>query len=144
MLVKDMGFWNAVIEWALGKKPTNDQTRPTPVYEATAEAAEEVHQVWDYLRFHENTQAFHIVSVLGFEEWVDLKEIQRRIKDLFGIEYQNDRSLYPYLKTLTDTGLLDFNDAGGKRRWKKRELWIALKQKKKTKEAVPAEAVASN
>lgn len=90
--------------------------------------AEEIHSIWDYLVFAEHTQAAHIASVIGFEEWVDMKEIRRRIKELFGAEYQNDRSLYPYIKTLSDAGLLETTNIGGSRKWRKKELIIKIGQ----------------
>lgn len=97
--------------------------------------SEEVHSIWDYLEFAENSQAFHLVGVAGFEEWTDMEEIKRRIVEIYKIEYKNDRSLYPYIKTLTDTGLFETTSAGGRRKWRKRDLVIKLKGSIK-KEAV--------
>jgi len=91
------------------------------------EKHEEIHSVWDYLKFKENTQAFHLSSVLGFEEWVDMQEIRRRIKGVFGAEYKNERSLYPYLKTLDDIGLIESTNVGGKRQWRKKDILIKKK-----------------
>ncbi len=107
----------------------------TVVYEALP-GQEEVHTLWDYLEFQDNTQASHVVKVLGFEEWIDMEEIRRRIRELFGISYENDRSLYPYIKTLVDVGLLEINNVGGKRKWRKRELLVRLKAKKKLEETI--------
>ncbi|MBN2067133.1 MAG: hypothetical protein JW744_01555 [Candidatus Diapherotrites archaeon] len=90
--------------------------------------AEEIHSVWDYLKFKENTQAFHLSSVLGFEEWVDMQEIRRRVKEIFNVEYKNERSLYPYLKTMDDIGLMESTNVGGKRQWRKRDIIIKRKE----------------
>lgn len=84
----------------------------------------EIHSIWDYLRVRENTQAFHLTAVVGFEERVGMEEIRRRVKEVFGVEYKNARSLYPYLKTLGDLGLVESTDAGGKRQWRKKDIII--------------------
>ncbi len=78
--------------------------------------------VWNYLTFKEGSQAHHITKVLDFEEWIPMEEILRRVNELFGIQYQNERSLYPYLKTLVDAGLLEASMQGGKMRWRKKNL----------------------
>ncbi len=84
--------------------------------------------VWDHLTFKEGTQAHHITRVLDYEEWVGMEEVLRRVNELFGITYQNERSLYPYLKTLVDAGLLEANMVGGKMRWRKKNLIISVKE----------------
>ena len=84
--------------------------------------------LWDYLKFREGTQAHHITQATDFEEWPPMEEILRRVKELFGIEYQNERSLYPYLKTLVDSGLLDASVVGGKMRWKKKSLLVTVNE----------------
>ncbi|PIN85700.1 MAG: hypothetical protein COV47_00865 [Candidatus Diapherotrites archaeon CG11_big_fil_rev_8_21_14_0_20_37_9] len=99
------------------------------IYENKTEI-EEIHSVWDYLKFQENTQAFHIISVIGFEEWVSMEEILRRIKELFGMDYKNMRSLYPYIKTLVDCGIIETSNVGGKKRWRKKDILIKIKTKK--------------
>lgn len=63
-----------------------------------------------------------------------MKEILRRIKELFSIEYQNEKSLYPYLKSLTDIGLFETSDVGGTRKWRKREILVRLIDEKKEQE----------
>lgn len=78
--------------------------------------------VWSYLKFKEGSQAHHITKVLDFEEWIAMEEILRRVNELFGVQYQNERSLYPYLKTLVDSGLLEASMLGGKMRWRKKNL----------------------
>lgn len=85
-----------------------------------------IEDLWNYIDPSKNTQAHHIISVIGFDEWVDMEEIRRRIKSMFFIEYKNEKSLYPYIKTLTDIGLLENTSVGGKRKWKKREIVIKL------------------
>ena len=85
-----------------------------------------VANVWDYLKFKEDTQAYHISQVLAFDEWTSMEEILRRVKELFQVEYKNERSLYPYLKTLVDSGLLEVNVTGGKMRWRKKSLMISI------------------
>lgn len=95
---------------------------------------EEIHSIWDYLKITENTQAAHILSVVGFEEWITMEEILRRIKEIFGVDYKNKRSLYPHVKTLVDIGLLETISVGDKKKWRKREVLIKLKSKKTEKE----------
>lgn len=91
---------------------------------------EEFHSIWNFLEIKENTQAFHLKEVIGFEEWVDMEEIRRRILELFGIEYKNARSLYPHLKTLVDLGLFETTDVGGRRKWRKKDWFLKIKAKK--------------
>ena len=92
--------------------------------------------IWDVLKCNEHTQAYHLVSVIPYDEWVDMDEIRRRIWDLFQIEYKNDRSLYPYLKTMVDLGLIETSNIGGKRKWRKKDLLIKIEKKKKEKEEI--------
>lgn len=114
-------------EWA---KEEGEDT----IYGAGAETAdaqegiesEELHSIWDHLAFKENTQADHLQGAIGFEEWVEMEEIRRRVAELFGARYKNDRSLYPYIKTLVDAGLFETTSAGGRRRWRKKDLLIRL------------------
>lgn len=80
--------------------------------------------LWDYLKFIDNTQAYHLKGVIGFEEWVDMEEIRRRVVELYRVDYKNDRSLYPYIKTLVDCGLFETTTAGGRRKWRRKELII--------------------
>ena len=97
-------------------------------YEETLE--KNVYSLWDFVAFQEHTQAFHLTNVIGFEEWVDMEEIRRRIKEIFSVEYQNERSLYPYIKTLVDIGFLETINIGGRRKWRKRELLIEVTEVK--------------
>ncbi|MBT4870264.1 MAG: hypothetical protein HON47_01685 [Candidatus Diapherotrites archaeon] len=96
----------------------------------------EIASIWDYLEFNENTQAAHLASVIRYDEWVSMDEIRRRIWDLFQIDYKNERSLYPYLKTMVDLGLIETSNIGGKRKWRKRDLLIKIKDKKKEVEEI--------
>jgi hypothetical protein len=89
-----------------------------------------VDDLWNYIDPMKNTQAYHIISVVGFEEWVDMQTIKDRVKQMFFIEYKNEKSLYPYIKTLVDIGLLETNAVGGKRQWKKREILISIKKER--------------
>ena len=125
------------------KKLLNKEEKKTILYEFE-ESKEPEHfvSIWDYLPFRENTQASHLSKVIGFEEWVSMKEIFRRIKELFGIEYKNDKSLYPYLKTLTDIGLFETNDVGGQRKWRKKEIIIKVKLTEKEEELEETKAFA--
>jgi hypothetical protein len=92
---------------------------------------EEIHSIWDYLSFRDNSQAYFISKIVGFEEWVGMDEILRRIEEIFQIKFKNERSLYPYIKTLVDVGLFEANSAGGKMKWRKKEVLIKITRKKK-------------
>lgn len=100
---------------------------------------EEIHSVWDYIKFIEQSQAHHICSVLGFEEWITMEEILRRVKEIFRVEYKNERSLYPYIKTLVDCGFLETTAFGGKMKWRKKEILIKIKTNEKTEYEKTAE-----
>jgi len=107
-------------------------TEPKKSIHNTPEELEEVvvDDLWNYIDPMKNTQAYHIISVVGFEEWADMQTIKDRVKQMFFIEYKNEKSLYPYIKTLVDIGLLETNAVGGKRQWKKREILINIKKEK--------------
>jgi DNA mismatch repair ATPase MutL len=75
--------------------------------------------IWDVLNIKENTQAEHLLSVIPSDEWINMDDIKKRINLEFNIEYKNSKSLYPYLKTLTDINLIKVNNTGRKRSWKK-------------------------
>jgi hypothetical protein len=96
----------------------------------------EIISIWDSIKCNEHTQAYHLVSVIPFDEWIDMFEIKRRIWDLFQIEYKNDRSLYPYLKTMVDLGLIETSNIGGKRKWRKKDLLIKSKKKEEEKVSI--------
>ncbi|HPM85564.1 MAG: hypothetical protein PHY04_02360 [Candidatus ainarchaeum sp.] len=115
------------------KQKTNP--KPTQNQEVSNNKKEfEVRSIWDFLQFNEHTQAFHLASVIRFDEWVTMDEVRRRIFDLFQVDYENERSLYPYLKTMVDVGLIESNNIGGKRKWRKKDLLIKLEKKKKEEE----------
>jgi Cdc6-like AAA superfamily ATPase len=113
----------------IGKWAEEDQ-KPTigKLKQSAGETASEVQSVWDYLSFKENTQALHLSSTIGFEEWVEMPEVRRRIRELYNMDYKNERSLYPYVKTLVDSGLIESTDIGGKRKWRKKPMLLKLKQ----------------
>ncbi len=90
----------------------------------------EILSIWDFLKCNEYTQAYHLVTVIPYDEWIDMIEIRQRILTLFQIEYKNDRSLYPYLKTMVDLGLIETNNIGGKRKWRKKDLLIKIEKEK--------------
>jgi len=114
------------------------KTYSSPETPTTPQESKEVSvlSIWDILKFNEHTQAFHLVSVIRFDEWVIMDEIRRRIFELFQIDYQNERSLYPYLKTLVDIGLIETSNIGGKRKWRKKDLLVKIEQKKEEKEEI--------
>ena len=126
------GLFKRADDWS-----TQDNEKVYEVKELDEESSiDEIHSVWDYLKFRPHTQAFHLSSALGFDEWVDMNEIRRRIKELFGVEYKNERSLYPYLKTLTDIGLMENSSIGGRMQWRKRDLLVKVDKKQDGKKAV--------
>jgi len=105
----------------------------TKIYsDITEEKESTIHSMWDFLSFTENTQAFHLVNVIGFEEWVNMEEIRRRVKEIFSVEYKNEKSLYPYLKTLTDVNLFESSNIGGRRKWRKKDLLFELETEKES------------
>lgn len=122
--------FNRVDQWS--QKPEDDSIY---LEQQAAEEAQALLSVWDILRFRDNTQAYHLNGVLGFDEWVDMEEIRRRINEIFGVEYKNFRSLYPYLKTLVDLGLMETTSAGGRRKWRKVALLVSVKENETKKEA---------
>ena len=75
---------------------------------------------FEFNNFFKDFEKF--IGKLDFEEWITMEEILRRVNELFGIQYQNERSLYPYLKTLVDAGMLEASMLGGKMRWRKKNL----------------------
>lgn len=92
----------------------------------------EINTIWDIIKIKENTQAEHILKTIPSDKWVDIDEIRQRIKIEFNIEYANDKSLYPYIKTLTDISLLKTNNTGKKRSWKKNIILIDKRNKIET------------
>ena len=119
---------------ALQKLQDNKLTDISEKKESREKKGTQIINLWDYLSFKENTQAHHIVNVLNFEEWTPMEEILRRVNELFNIEYKNERSLYPYLKTLVDSGLLEATMHGGKMRWRKKNLLKAIMEEEEEQE----------
>ena len=114
-----------------GKKIEKIENKPKePIYtqETSKPKKVSIKSVWDILKFNDNTQEYHLSSVIRFDEWVTMDEIRRRIFELFQIDYKNERSLYPYLKTLVDIGLIESTNVGGKRKWRKKDLLIKIEE----------------
>jgi hypothetical protein len=131
------------IDWLKGffrKEQKIEEKKPENQIVSVTKKAFEVRSIWDFLQFNEHTQAFHLASVIRFDEWATMDEIRRRIFDLFQVDYENERSLYPYLKTMVDIGIIETNNIGGKRKWRKKDLLIKIekeeKEQEKAKEAV--------
>ncbi len=118
--------------FGLGPKMQEKPNPAAPVSETRKKL--EVRSIWDFLQFNEHTQAFHLASVIRFDEWVTMDEIRRRIFELFQVDYENERSLYPYLKTMVDIGLIETNNIGGKRKWRKKDLLIKIEREEKEAE----------
>jgi len=117
----------------MGEKKQKEPDKKEKIYgenEEITEKTAKIMSIWDIIKCNEHTQAHHLVSVIPFDEWIDMNEIKRRIWDLFQIEYKNDRSLYPYLKTMVDLGLIETSNIGGKRKWRKKDLLVKIDQKK--------------
>ncbi|MCX6801470.1 MAG: hypothetical protein NTZ73_04775 [Candidatus Diapherotrites archaeon] len=124
-------------------KPKEAIEQASKIYAEPEKRKIEIHSIWDFLKINENTQVIYLISVIRFDEWVTMDEIRQRIFDLFQVNYQNERSLYPYLKTMVDLGLMEINNVGGKRKWRKRDLLIKIEQKKKSEEEKEEIAVSS-
>ncbi|MBS8122188.1 hypothetical protein [Candidatus Vampirococcus lugosii] len=88
------------------------------------ELKNELNTIWDILKIKENTQADHIIRSIPSDRWINMDEIKQNIKLEFNIEYKNEKSLYPYLKTLTDINLIKVNNTGKRRTWKKNVIII--------------------
>lgn len=96
----------------------------TKIYDVQKIDYNKINTIWDVIKIKENTQAEHIIKSLSSDQWMDIEEIKKRIKLEFNIEYQNEKSLYPYIKTLTDINLIKVNNTGKKRTWKKNIILI--------------------
>jgi hypothetical protein len=127
-ILKFFGYFKA----SPPKEVANSETKKGP-------EQRQVHSIWDYISIKDNTQVFHLTNVIGQEEWIDMTEIRRRIKELYSMEYKNEKSLYPYLKTLVDLGLMENTLVGGKMRWRKKTALIVVEEEEKA-EVVSAES----
>ena len=96
----------------------------TKIYDFSKISNEKINTIWDIIKIRENTQAEHIITCLPDDEWVDMEDLKNRIKLQYNVEYQNEKSLYPYIKTLTDINLIKVNNSGKKRTWKKNIIII--------------------
>ena len=134
--MKIINFIKKLFSNAPSQQATTTIQTKSNIYQENEEVIEdkiEIISIWDVLDSQEHTQAHHLISVIPFDEWVSMDEIRRRIWDIFQIEYQNDRSLYPYLKTMVDLGLIETSNIGGRRKWRKKDLLIKKNEKKKEK-----------
>ena len=100
------------------------QEQPVKIYDVTRIDSSKINTIWDVIKPKENTQAEHIINCLLDDQWIDMDELKQRIKLQYNIEYQNEKSLYPYIKTLTDINLVKLNNTGKKRTWKKNVIFI--------------------
>jgi len=105
---------------------TNTYTKnETPkIYDVSKITSKQISTIWDVIKARENTQAEHIINCLPDDEWIDMEDLKNRIKLQYNVEYQNEKSLYPYIKTLTDINLIKLNNSGKKRTWKKNIIII--------------------
>jgi len=92
------------------------------------ELKNEINTIWDIIKIKENTQAEHIIKSMPPDKWITMDELRQNIKLNFNIEYTNEKSLYPYLKTLVDINLIRMNNVGKKRTWKKNIIIIENKK----------------
>lgn len=132
-----VGFFNDIKQWSEEPEEARIEIQKSSL-ESKKTQVKEIHSIWDYLNIRENTQAHHLISVIGFE-WVEMIEIRRRITEQFSMEYKNERSLYPYIKTFTDCGLFECSDVGGKRKWRKKNILISKAEPKQKQEERPIE-----
>lgn len=100
------------------------ETKQEPKIYTVEKLQNKINTIWDILKIKENTQAEHLIKVIPSDQWIDMEEIKQRIKLEYNIEYKNEKSLYPYLKTLTDINLIKLNNTGKKRSWKKNIIII--------------------
>ncbi len=100
------------------------ETKQEPKIYTVEELKNKINTIWDIIKIKENTQAEHLIKIIPSDQWIDMEEIKQRIKLEFNIEYKNEKSLYPYLKTLTDINLIKLNNTGKKRSWKKNIIII--------------------
>ncbi|HOZ35712.1 MAG TPA: hypothetical protein PLK55_01875 [archaeon] len=96
----------------------------TKIYDVSKISSKKINTIWDVIKARENTQAEHIIACLPDDEWIDMEDLKNRIKLQYNVEYQNEKSLYPYIKTLTDINLIKVNNSGKKRTWKKNIIII--------------------
>lgn len=106
------------------QKLKTTQEPPVKIYDVTRIDSSKINTIWDVIKPKENTQAEHIINCLLDDQWMDMDELKQRIKLQYNIEYQNEKSLYPYIKTLTDINLVKLNNTGKKRTWKKNIIFI--------------------
>ncbi|MEK6972703.1 MAG: hypothetical protein AABW72_01520 [archaeon] len=115
---------DSIVVWAT--EPKEKEMNEVFKDEFVDKKVKKIYAVWDFVRFKKDTQADHLSKVVGFDEWISMEEIRRRIKVVVGIEYLNERSLYPYIKTMVDVGFFEASSVGGIRKWKKNEFLFEL------------------
>lgn len=132
-----MGIFDGLLKlFGIGVKVADKPVQMTVVSEP--KKGIEIRSIWDFLQFNEHTQAFHLASVIRFDEWATMDEVRRRIFELFQVDYENERSLYPYLKTMVDIGLIETNSIGGKRKWRKKDMLIKIEKEEKEEQKTAA------
>ena len=94
------------------------------------ELKNDINTIWDIIKIKENTQAEHIIKCTPTNKWITMDELRQNIKLEFNVEYTNEKSLYPYLKTLVDVNLIKMNNIGKKRTWKKNIIIIENNNRK--------------
>lgn len=132
-IFKNISKWAEYDEQKPEKEPAIAATEEkSELKNPIVEKVKTISSIWDYLKFNENTQAYHLSAVLNYDEWIDMDEIRKRIVELYGVEYKNEKSLYPYVKTLTDVGLVETVSAGGRRKWRKKSILITTEEAEPT------------
>jgi len=108
-------------------EPKTEDTIKTITIE---ELKNDINTIWDIIKIKENTQAEHIIKCTPTNKWITMDELRQNIKLEFNVEYTNEKSLYPYLKTLVDVNLIKMNNIGKKRTWKKNIIIIENNNRK--------------
>ncbi len=103
---------------------TYSKTDTAKIFDVSEIDTKKINTIWDIIKVRENTQAEHIINCIPEDDWIDMEELKGRIKLQYNVEYQNEKSLYPYIKTLTDINLIKLNNSRKKRTWKKNIIII--------------------
>ena len=120
MIIEEKKSQNIITNTLIENERKDEDVRSVTV----EELKNEINTIWDILKIKENTQAEHIIKSTPADKWVTMDEIRNNIKIQFNVEYINEKSLYPYLKTLVDINLIKMNNIGKKRTWKKNIILI--------------------
>jgi len=124
MITEERRSQNIIANTLINNTKDNADVRSVTI----EELKNEINTIWDILKIKENTQAEHIIKSTPADKWVTMDEIRHNIKMQFNVEYINEKSLYPYLKTLVDINLIKMNNIGKKRTWKKNIIVIENKK----------------